>query len=152
MKTSRRNSAFALAVTLVLMALILIVIVAYLANTRTDRSTSSIYANQLRARMLAESGLAAATKLLADNTRYGNYITAMPAPSPSPAKIYTELYRPTDPGDTTVAKANDFLQLSNAAGVILASHATPSGTSGGSPADTRHDPSRRSVCHQRSGL
>ncbi len=51
MITSRRTSGFALAVTLVLMALIIIVIVAYLANTRTDRSTSSIYANQLRAKM-----------------------------------------------------------------------------------------------------
>ncbi len=128
MITSRRNAGFALAVTLVLMALIVIVIVAYLANTRTDRATSSIYANQLRAKIIAESGLAAATKLLKDNTRYGNYITAMPAPSPSPAKLYTELYRPTDPTDTTVAKANDFLQLSNAAGVILTSRAVPSGT------------------------
>ncbi len=77
---------------------------------------------------MAESGLAAATKLLADNTRYGNYITAMPAPSPTPSSIYTELYRPTDAGDTTVAKADAFLQLSNAAGVILTSRATPSGT------------------------
>ncbi|MBA3571176.1 MAG: hypothetical protein H0W34_04195 [Pyrinomonadaceae bacterium] len=128
MITSRRTSAFALAVILVLMALIIIVIVAYLANTRTDRSTSSIYANQLRAKMVADSGLTAATKLLADNTRYGNYITAMPPPVPSPAKLYSELYRPTDPANTTVAKANDYLQLSNAAGVILASRAVPSGT------------------------
>ncbi|CAN5527883.1 hypothetical protein BH20VER3_BH20VER3_00350 [soil metagenome] len=126
---SRRSSAFALAVTLVLMALIVIVIVAYLANTRTDRSTSSIYANQLRARMVADSGLAAATKLLADNTRYGNYITAMPAPVPSPANLYTELYRPTDPADTKVAKADDFLKLTNASGVILTSRATASATS-----------------------
>ena len=130
MKISRRSSGFALAVTLVLMALIVIVIVAYLANTRTDRSTSSIYANQLKARMVAESGLAAATTLLSNNTRYGNYITAMPAPSPSPAKLYTEVYRPTDPADTTVAKANDYLQFTNAAGEILASRAPaiPSGT------------------------
>lgn len=130
MKISHRSSGFALAVTLVLMALIVIVIVAYLANTRTDRSTSSIYANQLKARMVAESGLAAATKLLSNNTRYGNYITAMPPPAPSPAKLYTEIYRPTDPADTTVAKANDSLRLTNAAGEILASRApaTPSGT------------------------
>ena len=130
MKVSRESSGFALAITLVLMALCVIVIVAYLANTRTDRSTSSIYANQLKARMMAESGLAAATKLLSDNTRYGNYITAMPPPSPSPASPYTELYRPTDPADTTVAKANDYLQLTNAAGEILTSRApaVPSGT------------------------
>ncbi len=128
MNRSDRNSAFALAVTLVLLALIVIVIVAYLANTRTDRSTSAIYANQLRAKMIADSGLAAATKLLADNTRYGNYITAMPPPVPSPAKWYTELYRPTDPADTKVAKADAFLQLSNASGVILTSRATATAT------------------------
>lgn len=129
MITSRRNSGFALAVTLVLMALIVIVIVAYLANTRTDRSTASIYSNQLRAKIVAESGLAAATKLLADNSRYGNYITAMPAPSPSPASIYTEVYRPTLAADTTKAVADDYLQLTNAAGEVLASRAaTPTGT------------------------
>ena len=128
MRVSRHSSGFALAVSLVLMALIVIVIVAYLANTRTDRSTSSIYANQLKARMVAESGQAAATKLLSDNTRYGNYITAMPPPSST--KLYTEVYRPTDSADTTVAKANDYLQLTNAAGEILASRAPaiPSGT------------------------
>lgn len=126
MNITRRNSGFALAVTLVLMALIVIVIVAYLANTRTDRSTSSIYANQLRAKMVAESGLAAATKLLADNTRYGNYITAIPAPSPTPVSHYTELYRPTDPADSTHAlKANDYLRFSNAAGELLISLAAP---------------------------
>ncbi len=130
MKISRYRSGFALAVTLVLMALIFIVIVAYLANTRTDRSTSSIYAHQLRAKMIAESGLAAATKLLYANTRYGNYITARPVPSPSPAPYYTEIYRPTDPTNITEAKPDDYLQLTNAAGEILASRApaTPSGT------------------------
>ena len=129
MKTSRRDFAFALAVTLILMALIVIVIVAYLANTRTDRSTSAIYANRIRAKMVAEDGLTAATKLLYNNTRYGNYITAMPVPSPAPAKLYTEVYRPTDSADTTIAIANDYLTLTNAAGEILASRAvTPSGT------------------------
>ena len=129
MKTSRRDSGFALAVTLVLMALVVIVIVAYLANTRTDRSTSAIYANRIRSKIVAEDGLAAATKLLSDNTRYGNYITAMPAPSPSPARLYTEVYRPTDAADTTTAIANDYLKLTNAAGEILASRAAiPSGT------------------------
>lgn len=130
MKTVRPNSGFALAITLVLMSLVLIVIVAYLANTQTDRSSSSIYTNRLKAKMMAETGLTAATKLLSDNTKYGNYITARPAQSPSPGPLYTEIYRPTDPADTTKAKADDFLQLTNAAGVILASRApaTPSGT------------------------
>jgi hypothetical protein len=129
MKTSRHDFAFALAVTLILMALIIIVIVAYLANTRSDRSTSSIYANRIRAKVVAEGGLTAAIKLLYNNTRYGNYITAMPVPSPAPAKLYTEVYRPTDSADTTVAIANDYLTLTNAAGEILASRAvTPSGT------------------------
>lgn len=127
MKISRSKSGFALAITLVLMALAVIVIVAYLANTRTDRSTSSMYANQLKARMMAESGMAAATELLYSNTRYGNYITAMPAPS-SPTKLYTEVYRPTDSTDTTVAKANDYLQLTNAAGEILVSRVTGAAT------------------------
>jgi hypothetical protein len=106
------------------MALIVIVIVAYLANTRTDRSTSSIYANQLKAKMMAESGLTAATKLLSDNTKYGNYITAMPAPSPSPVPLYSEVYRPADPADSNHgAKQGDYLTLANAAGEILASRA-----------------------------
>lgn len=120
MKLARANSGFALAITLVLMALIVVVIIAYLSNARTDRASSAIYANQLRAKIMAEDGLAAATKLLKDNTRYGNYITAMPVPS-SPTKLYTEVYRPTDSTDTTVAKANDYLQLTNAAGDILTS-------------------------------
>ena len=116
MKTSRSDSGFALAVTLVLMALVVTVIVAYLANTGSDRSTSAIYANRIRSKIVAEDGLAAATKLLSDNTRYGNYITAMPAPSLSPARLYTEIYRPTDAVDTTTAIANDYLKLTNAAG------------------------------------
>ncbi|MGH8092632.1 MAG: hypothetical protein ACREIF_04080 [Chthoniobacterales bacterium] len=129
MKRAAPGNAFALALTLVLLALIVIVILAYLANARTDRATSSVYANGLRAQMVAESGLAAATKLLSDNTRYGNYITAMPPPAPSPAPLYTEVYRPTDPLGTTQAKADDYLQPTNAAGEILASlAATPSGT------------------------
>ncbi|MEO5755019.1 MAG: hypothetical protein ABIR38_09960 [Chthoniobacterales bacterium] len=129
MRISRRNSAFALAITMVLMALILVVVVAYLANTRTDRSTSSLYANRIRAKIVAEDGLAAATKLLVDNTRYGNYITAMPPPAPSPASLYTEVYRPTLVADTTKAVVDDFLKLTNAAGDILASRAaTPTGT------------------------
>ena len=129
MRKTSSTRGFALTVTLILMALTVTVIVAYLANTRTDRSNSSVYTNQIRAKMVAEGGLSAAIKLLSDNTRYGNYITAMPAPSPSPAPIYTEVYRPTDPSDTTVAKAEDFLQLSNASGEILVSRAsaTPAG-------------------------
>jgi hypothetical protein len=129
MRTSHYDSAFALAVTLVLMALIVTVIVAYLANTRTDRSTSAIYVNRIRAKIVAGDGLVAATKLLSNNTRYGNYITAMPIPSPAPARLYCEVYRPTDSVDTTTAVANDYLTLTNAAGEILASRAaTPSGT------------------------
>ena len=62
------------------MTLVVIVVVAYLSSTRIERSTSSVYANRLRAEMTADSGLAAAIHLLKDNTRYGNYITAMPAP------------------------------------------------------------------------
>ncbi len=129
MKALHRDSAFALAVTLILMALIVVVIVAYLANTRTDRSTSAIYANRIRAKIVAEGGLAAAAKLLSNNTRYGNYITTMPVPSPAPSQLYTEAYRPTDSADTTTAIANDYLTFANAAGEILASRAaTPSGT------------------------
>jgi hypothetical protein len=129
MKTSHRDSAFALAVTLVLMALIVIVIVAYLANTRTERVTSAIYANRIRAKIVAGGALAAATKLLRDNTRYSNYITTMPHPSPAPTKLYNEVYRPTDSADTAAAIANDYLRLTNAAGEILASRAaTASGT------------------------
>src|SRR5262245_40112436 len=118
MKTSPRDCAFALTVTLVLMALIVTVIVAYLANTRTDRSTSAIYINRIRAKIVAEDGLTAAIKLLSNNTRYGNYITAMPGPSPVPASLYCEIYRPTDSTDTTAAIANDYLRLTNAAGEI----------------------------------
>lgn len=129
MKKSHIRSGFALAITLVLMALILIVVVAYLASTRIERSTSSVYANRLRAKITADSGLDAAIHLLRDNTRYGNYITAMPAPSPSPAPHYTEIYRPTDPADSTHAlKANDYLLLSNAAGELLISRAVPAPT------------------------
>ena len=97
MKRDPRRSAFALTITLVLMVLIVIIIVAYLVSTRIERSTSSIYANRVRAKIQADSGLAAAIHLLKDNTRYGNYVTAMPAPLPAPASIYTEIYRPTDP-------------------------------------------------------
>src|SRR5437762_6462102 len=96
MKRSAPSSGFALAITLVLMVLIAIIVVAYLASTRIERSTSSVYANRLRAKIQADSGLTAAVHLLKDNTRYGNYITAMPAPSPTTTPIYTEIYRPTD--------------------------------------------------------
>ena len=129
MKRSNKRSGFALAITLVLMALIVIVVVAYLASTRIERSTSSVYANRLRAKITADSGLTAAVHLLKDNTRYGNYITAMPAPVPSPAPHYTEVYRPTDPADPTHAvKANEYLQLSNAAGEVLVSRGVPAPT------------------------
>jgi hypothetical protein len=125
MKLSRKKSAFALTFTLILMTLIAIIVVAYLSSTRIERSTSSISANRSRAQMMADSGLAAAIHLLKDNTRYGNYITAMPAPSPSPPPNpftrWTEIYRPTDPSNAAVAKPNDFLEVSNAGGEVLAS-------------------------------
>ncbi|HKN84981.1 MAG TPA: hypothetical protein VJW17_16165 [Pyrinomonadaceae bacterium] len=130
-KATNRESGFALALTLVLMALIVIVVVAYLVSTRIERSTSSVAANRVRAQITAESGLTAAIHLLKDNTRYGNYITAMPAPSPAPASIYTEIYRPTDPTDPThAAKADDYLRLDNTAGEILVSRAIPSTSPG----------------------
>lgn len=111
------------------MALIVIVVVAYLASTRIERSTASVYANRLRAKITADSALAAAIHLLKDNTRYGNYITAMPPPVPSPAPHYTEVYRPADPADPIHAvKANEYLQLSNAAGEMLVSRAAPTPT------------------------
>lgn len=119
------------------MVLIVIIVVAYLVSTRIERSTSSVYANRLRAKIQADSGLAAAIHLLKDNTRYGNYITAMPAPSPLPASIYTEIYRPTDPADSTHAlKADDYLRLDNAAGEILVSRVNPSTSPGPDPRPT----------------
>lgn len=126
MKAGRERSGFALIVTLVLMALVVVVVVAYLGNSRSDRATSSTYANRLRAKMIGDSALGAATKLLYDNTKYGNYITAMPAPSPSPAPHYTEIYRPADPANplTHPLKADDYLRLDDAAGEILVSRAT----------------------------
>src|SRR5437588_9604269 len=137
MKRRSRFSGFALTVTLVLMVLIAIVVVAYLVITRIERSTSSVYANRLRAKIEADSALAAAIHLLKDNTRYGNYITAMPAPSPTTTPIYTEVYRPTDPADSTHAlKADDYLRLNNAAGEILVSRATASSSSGPDPRPT----------------
>jgi uncharacterized protein (UPF0333 family) len=130
MTRAKDTSAFALVITLILLALIAIIVVAYLASTRTERSTSSVYANRLRAQINAESALAGAIHLLRDNTRYGNYITAMPAPT-TPQALYTEIYRPADPTDAMHAtKPNDFLQLSNAAGELLLSRATPGSSPG----------------------
>jgi hypothetical protein len=106
------------------MALIVIVVIAYLSNTRIDRATSVTYSARLRAQTIAESGLAAAIHLLRDNTRYGNYVTAMPPTSV--ANRYTELYRPHDPADTAHGvMVNDFLTLSNASGEFLISRASP---------------------------
>ena len=137
MKKSNRTPGFALALTLVLMVLIIMVIVAYLVSTRIERSTSSVYANRLRAKIQADSGLAAAIHLLKDNTRYGNYITAMPAPVPTPASTYTEIYRPADASDPNHGvKADDYLRLDNAAGEILVSRATASSSSGPDPRPT----------------
>jgi hypothetical protein len=114
------RSGFALPITLVLMTLIVIVVVAYLASTRIERSTSSVYSNRQRAKITAESGLTAAIHLLRENTKYGNYITAVTSPA-SPQR-YTEIYRPTDPASTTHAVlANDYVRVGNAAGEVLVS-------------------------------
>src|SRR3954462_10315524 len=108
MRKPTAQSGFAIALTLVLMALIAIIVVAYLTSTRIERSTAAVHANRMRAKITAESALAAATKLLYDNTKKGNYITAMPAPSPTPSSIRTEIYRADD--RTT---PDDFLTVSN---------------------------------------
>src|ERR1700682_4224887 len=137
MKKQTHESAFALAITLVLMTLIAIVVVAYLASTRIERSTSSVYANRLRAKITADGGLTSAIHLLKDNARYGNYVTAMPAPSPSPPSIYTEIYRPANPSDTNHGvQADYYLRLDNAAGEILVSRATASTSPGPDPRPT----------------
>lgn len=138
MRTKRGSeSGVALTITLVLVALVVIVVVAYLVSTRIERSTSSVHANRLRAKIVADSGLTAALHLLRDNTRYGNYLTAMPPPSPSSASIYTEVYRPADPADSTHAvKADDYLRLDNAAGEILVSRATAGSSAGPDPRPT----------------
>src|SRR5437588_4640495 len=136
MRSSPR-SGFALTITLILMALIAIIVVAYLVSTRIERSTSSVYANRLRAKITADSGLVAAIHLLKDNTRYGNYITAMPALVATPASIYTEIYRPADASDPNHGvKADDYLRLDNAAGEILISRATTSSSPGPDPRPT----------------
>jgi Tfp pilus assembly protein PilX len=137
MKQQKPSVGFALTTTLVLMVLIAIIVVAYLVSTRIERSTSSVYANRLRAKIQADSALAAAIHLLKDNTRYGNYVTAMPAPSPSPLSIYTEIYRPANPSDPNHGvQADDYLRLDNAAGEILISRATASSSPGPDPRPT----------------
>lgn len=128
MKRVNRQSAFALAITLVLMALIVIVVVAYLASTRIERSTSSVYANRLRAKITADSALTAAIHLLHDNTHYGNYITAMPVPFPSPAPRFTEIYRPQEPSPLPAGYSADYLRLDNAVGEPLVSRASSTPT------------------------
>jgi hypothetical protein len=137
------NSGFALAVTLALMALAAIVVIAYLSSAQIQRSTASVYANRLRAQIHAESALAAAIQVLRSNTRYGNYITAMPAPSPSPAPLYTELYRPDDSVAPTTVSANNYLQLSNAGGEILVSLGVA--TAAGSPPQVDPRPTPQTI-------
>jgi len=137
MKTRSACSGVALTITLVLLALVVIVVVSYLVSTRIERSTASVNANRLRAKITADSGLTAAIHLLKDNTRYGNYVTAMPAPSPAPPSIYTEIYRPFDATDPNhAAKADDYLRLDNAAGEALISRAVAGTTSGPDPRPT----------------
>lgn len=136
MKLPCNRSGFALALTLTLMTLIAIVVVAYLSSTRTERNTTSTYAGRMRAQTMADSGLAAAVHVLQANTRYGNYITAMPpAPTASPATIYTEVYRPTNTATGAVIP-DDYLRLDNGGGellVSLASSPSPSNSPGPDP-------------------
>jgi hypothetical protein len=121
------------------MVLILIVVVAYLVTTRIERSTSSVYANRLRAKIQADSGLAAAVHLLKDNTRYGNYITAMPPTSRTPVPRRTELYRPGISASNLSINPTDYLRLDNAVGEILSSRADYT-TTPLPPADPRPSP------------
>lgn len=101
------------------MALIVIIVVAYLTSTRIERSTAAVTANRMRAKTVADGGLSAAIHLLKENTQHGNYITAMPPPSPSPSSIRTEIYRAND-----ATNPDDFLTLSNALGDVLVSQAS----------------------------
>lgn len=140
MRLTRRCSGFALALTLTLMTLIAIVVVAYLSSTRTERNTTSIYASRMRAQTIADSGLSAAMHVLQANTRYGNYITAMPAPSPSPSSIVTEIYRPTNPATGAVI-ADDYLRFDNAGGELLVSLASPPPSGSTPQVDVRPSPS-----------
>lgn len=132
-----RHTGVALVVTLTLVALLAVVVVAYLGSTRADRVESSVFANRLRAKTMADSGLAAATKLLYNNTKYGNYVTAMPAPpaaNTSPTPIRTEIYRPTDP---TFPGAPDYLRVNNAIGEVLTSQADTTAAVPAAPVDPR---------------
>ena len=130
MRTTRR-SGIALVVTLTLLALLSVVVVAYLGSTRSDRVASSVFANRLRAKTMADGGLAAATKLLYEHTKTGNYITAMPAPSAGATPIRTEIYRPSS--------ADDYLRIDNAVGDVLASRSAATASSGPGP-DARPSP------------
>ncbi len=112
------------------MALAATIVISYLISSRTERATSSLYSARLRAKMTAEAGLASAIQVLHDNTRYGNYVTAMPAPLPTPVPIYTEVYRPTDPATHGIL-AGDYLTTTNAGGELLVSRAA---TTAGTPA------------------
>jgi hypothetical protein len=135
--TRGRESGVALTITLVLLSLVVIVVVAYLVSTRIERSTSAVHANRLRAKIVADAGLTAAIHLLRDNTRYGNYITAMQAPSPSPVSLYTEIYRPADPVDPNHGvKADDYLRFDNASGDVLVSRAIVGSSAGADPRPT----------------
>lgn len=98
---------------LVVLTMVLVVVVSYLATSTSDRTASTYYANNLRAKMIAEDGLSAAVTLLETNTKDGNYITAMPAPSPAPTSHVTEIYRPPT--------ADDYLKTTSAQGDVLAS-------------------------------
>ena len=131
MTRAGKRNGFALIVTLVLMALIATVVVAYLGNTQSNRSTSSGYARRLHAKTVADGGLAAAVRLLYDNTKTGNYITAMPAPDPVPHRV--EVYSPST--------SSDYLRIDNAVGDVLASRVDTAPLSAPTPqADPRPIP------------
>ena len=130
---SLNTSGFALIVTLILMVMIVVIVVGYLGITRSDRAATSSYANRLRAKMIAEGGLASATHLLKENTRYGNYITAMPSPSPTSPSKWTEVYRPVEPSPRPANFPPDYLKVDNAIGEMLVSRADTSAVAAPTP-------------------
>lgn len=136
---ARERGGFALVITLVIMALILVTVVGYLLMSRSGRTASDLYAGRLRSEMMADNGLTAALGLLEEQTRYGNYITAasMNAAAASGSAWLPELYRPDPAWDTNLARAN-YLTVSNAVGIPLISWAQP--VAGTNQIDPRPDP------------
>jgi hypothetical protein len=126
----RDRNGFALVITLVIMALILVTVVGYLMLSRGGRTASDLYASRLRAEMMADTALAAAGSLLEEHTRYGNYITASSTnvAAASGSAWLPELYRPDPAWDAGAGRAN-YLSVLNAVGIPLISLAqTNAGT------------------------